>query len=639
MAVFVVVALLLATIGYGAAMLRLVRLQRVLSRGEAVTIGFALGTGIIGWLLFPIGIAGWFQVLPLTLLIAAGCIGLAVLPGFDKSEHSNSTALSRVETAIVAVLCIAVLFDLTEGLTPPADADSLTYHFAIPKMFIASGRLDFVPVAVDGAIPLLVQLTYLPPLALGGERAMTLWTFTSGWFAVALAYVVARRLLDRTWALAVALVFAMTPAVVYGAGSGQVEMRNVLFAVAAAQAIAFANKDGYRHADLALMVVAGLCAGFCAGGKYFGLAFVAAAGLVVLFGRRWLVRGAVFGVSAVLAGFQWYLWNTIHTGDPVFPALFEIFGRSQPGVWTDESQVAFRSVFQSEIGVSTSLFWLLVFPFKATLDGLPIFESGRTGFGPFLLLIAPLALAGFWSHRRSFRSSEVTVYLAIAGLFYILWFFSGVSQRIRHLLPVLPLVLIGGAVAAERWATHRRARPALALAFLLTAAVQLAGHALFALGAVQHVVSDESRDEYYARTVPFYEPIAWINENLGKDSKVITEFRWYNYLVDIPIFLAQPYKQAGIYLLSDNRDASRFAREIKDLDITHIVALAGPDLERDPDPSALSVLSARLAAAGCLESVQSFRSRRFSSRTLRSVSAETPITIFRVVDRPCPAVP
>lgn len=638
-ALLVVVVQVFACIGYGAALLRALSLHRVLPLDRASVIAFAIGSGILGWLLFPMGVGGWLGTLPLVVLMLAGCAGLATLPAFGPvSPPADRTSLSHIEIAIVAALFVAIVFDFIEGLTPPADADSLTYHFAIPKMFVANGVIDFVPVAVDGAVPLLVQLTYLPAFALGGERAMTLWVFVSGWFAVALVYGAARRLLDRPWSLTVALIFVTTPAVVYGAGSGQVEMRAALFAVGAALAIALANKVRGTHADLALIAVAGLCSGFCAAGKYFGLALVAAAGLIVLFDRRWFMRGTVFGGCALLAGFQWYAWNWIHTGDPFFPALFDLLGRPQVGIWTHESQVAFKSIFQYETGVPASLFWLVAYPLKATINGLPIFESGRTGFGPLLLLIGPFALAGLWLRRGSIRSSDASIYLAIAGLFYVLWFFSGISQRIRHLLPVLPLVLIACVAAAERWAVPHRAGPAVVLAAMLTVAIQLAGHALFTIGSARHLMSGQSREAYYAQTIPFYEPIAWINKHLDQNSKVITEFRWYNYLVDIPIFIAQPYKQAAVDLQTHNQDFIKFAQQIKNQGITHVVALAEPDLA-DPDPSTLSILSIRLTEIGCLRPIQDFRSLRMGSRTLRMPAAnETPLVIYNVVRPLCPAM-
>ena len=68
---------------------------------------------------------------------------------------------------------------------------------------LAAGRLEFVPRAIDGAVPLLIQMTYVPALGLGGEHALTLWTQVSGWGLGLLIYKACRRHLDAPWSLAV----------------------------------------------------------------------------------------------------------------------------------------------------------------------------------------------------------------------------------------------------------------------------------------------------------------------------------------------------------------------------------------------------------------------------------------------------
>jgi len=637
--VFVAAVLASSAIGYGAAVLHVLRLHETVTRGEAVTIGFAVGMGFIGWLLFPLGVAGFLGTGPLVALIVIGCIGLLTLPGFRSTRSSDEALapLSAMEMMLLAALAVSFGFDLIEGVAPPVDADSFAYHFAIPKAFIAAGRIYFIPVAVDGAVPLLLQLTYLPALSLGGERALTLWTFISGWMCVALVYVAARGMLGRPWALAVALIFATTPAVIYGAGTGQVEMRTALFATAGAMMIVSARRADRGKIMWASLFLAGMCAGFFAAGKYFGVAYIAAGGLLTLCGRQWIARGSIFALGALLAGGQWYLWNALHTGDPFFPQLFDLLGRPQAGVWDQEYQRIFESSFESEAAVPTSLAWFFFYPFKAMLDGLPVFESGRTGFGPFLWIASPFALVGIWLRRQRILTSDATIYAAIGILFYAFWFFSGVSQRLRHLLPILPMALITMTVAAERCASRSRMIPALALAVIMTSAIQLGVHALFTLDSVHYLVSRDSRNEYYARIIPYFEPIAWINEHLRSPSRVLTDFRWYAYLTDIPTVQTAPDRQAVIDLRKDAHDTARFLTEIRGLGISHIVAQTDPRTFEDPDSSVLSRFAALLSQQGCLRQVASFESQRIASRTLRLRAADrTPLAIYEVASERCP---
>lgn len=133
---------------------------------------------------------------------------------------------------------------------------------------------------------MIVHMTYITPLKLGGERALTLWVMLSGWAATALLYSIARRFMDSRWSLILALVFITTPAVIYGAGSGQVEVKIVMFVMIAATSITLALKTGLmRYA-----VLAGIAAGFLWEQNFWGCCLPRRAVLLSLRNDRGLNR-------------------------------------------------------------------------------------------------------------------------------------------------------------------------------------------------------------------------------------------------------------------------------------------------------------------------------------------------------------
>ncbi|MHA1598062.1 MAG: glycosyltransferase family 39 protein, partial [Alphaproteobacteria bacterium] len=406
-AALVLMAQVAASVGFGSVVLKGLGLLDELGIGERLAWGFAVGYGVLGWLLFFLGLNGLFSVPALATLLGIGLLGLWTLKGGTVAPVEEWNPLDK---GLAALLLLALTFDLLEGMAPPTDADSLAYHFALPKLFIDAGELFFVPRALDGAVPLLNQMTYIPALALGGEKAMTLWTMVSGWAASALLYVIARRFLDRRFSLVVTLVFLTTPAVVFGGGSGHVEVRNAMFVLVAAVSVAHAVKTGH----LKYAVMAGLGVGFFMAGKYIGLLFAASCGLAILGQRRWFVHGLVLTLVAVVAGGQWYVWNFINTGDPVFPILFGRLDYSGVPFWNAEQHAALLNQFSNdEHGVPVNPFWLLAYPFVATLGGIVQFESGRVGFGPYVLLVLPFALAGAWRFRDRLKASPLAVIAAI----------------------------------------------------------------------------------------------------------------------------------------------------------------------------------------------------------------------------------
>jgi len=626
-AILIAIAQVVASLGFGALVLRMLGLADQDPGRERLVYAFALGMGVVGWLVFFIGISGNLNDTVLSVALGVGVIAAF----FQRSVLSQDLEIPPGIPATILLLLLSIVgfMDLLEALTPTGDADTLAYHFALPKQFLSAGRIEFVPRALDGAIAMLTQMTYIPVLDLGGETALLLWTFSSGWAAVYAVYVLARRHLGHNWSLAVALVFATTPAVIFGAGSGHVEVRNLVFVVAAMLAVTANNgRKGFRFA-----ILAGLLAGFFVGSKYLGLLFAAVCGLAVLWEKRRLSAGIAYGLAVLLAGGQWYVWNAIHIGDPVFPMLFEWLGTTGTPYWTDELQLLFRSVFvKSYTSVPTNIFWFLAFPFKATLDGGQAFESGRIGFGPMIWLALPFAFAGVWNYKASIRPGPLLTYTLVTLVFYTLWFFSDSPQKVRFLLPVYPLLLVPVMVAAVRYADTLRAFRPLVAACAIAIVVQIGGHSLYSLKSARYVFGDETREHFLLRTIADFQPAPWINTNLTRDDRVLMRYRHYLYYLNVPYYYAHPQLQALVNLSPSAADPGAFVDQLRRLDITHLllpVPTEGP-------VSSLWRLSDGAEKAGCLTRIKTFSSLSFTSRTLPGLGTKrSDFGLYRLVDKSC----
>jgi hypothetical protein len=608
---FAVTIQMAACFGLGAAGLRILNIANESPVHERLIYAFALGMGLLGWLIFFIGVSGALNKTVLLALVATASTGMVFL----RPIVSRRWCLPRDPVAIllITLLSLAAFLDILEALTPSGDADSLAYHFALPKQFLAAGQIEFVPRALDGAISLLVQMTYIPVLGLGGERAMMLWVLISGWMAVYAIYVMARRHLNENWSLALALIFATTPAVVYGAGSGQVEVRNLIFVVAAMLAVTDRNNSN----RVSYVLLAGLLAGFFAGGKYLGLLFAATCGLAVLWEQRRLTPGIIYGVGVLAAGAQWYVWNAINIGDPVFPMLFEWLGKTDTPFWSIEHQVQFRNSFlPSYKSVPTNIFWLFAYPFKATLDGQLAFESGRTGFGPFIWIILAFIFGGLYRFRSLVRRGPLLTYILVVAVFFVLWFFSDSPQKIRFLLPVYPLLLVPVAVAAVRFSKHRSIRRPLIVAFAFSILIQIGGHTLFTLKSAKYVFGSETRDEFLERTISGYESVLWINKYLNDNDTLFSRFRHFLYYLDVPYFFAHPNLQAQVNMLNNTTGIKTFIHQLQKLEINYLL-LPKPD---DDANSGISKFAIDAQAAGCFELKKSILVTSVSSRTLPSMN-------------------
>lgn len=631
LAVLTVVLETAGCIGLGVAVLRVLGLLESLDHRERLAWGFAIGYGVLGWVLFFFGVAGMFSPPVLAGALFLGTFGLVALLGVPHGSpvRPQNKSWGLLDGALLTALTVALVFDLLEGLAPPADADSLAYHFALPKQFLKLGGLEFIPRAVDGATPLLAQMTYIPALALGGEQALTLWTMVSGWGAGFLLYTLCRCYLDRRWSLAAVAILLSTPAIVFGGGSGQIEARNAMFAVLAAVAVAEAVRTGdWRYA-----VVAGLGVGFFMAAKYIGLLFAAACGLAILRQRKWFSLGLTLTVTALLTGSQWYYWNWLHTGDPVFPVLYGVLEYNGAAYWSEAQHAAFRyQMTADELAVPISFFWLLAYPVVATFNGYHAFESARTGFGPFIFLVLPFALAGLWRFRDCLKGHPLVTIGLVTLLFYGLWFLTGSSQRIRHLVPVLPLLLLCVFVVAARWAeAAERTRP-FAIAVLLTLGLQLAGHGLFSLSAGTHFFKGGSREAYLHRNVHSYGIVPWVNKYLSQQDLLYTRMRQLNYLLEVPYFYAHHADEGQIDITPGATDPKRFLAQIGDIGITHLLVYSEPD-EPAASPKGHN-LWRPLLAKGCLKIVKEMPVRAVRSRTLQS-SSNISVIVLKLQNNDC----
>jgi 4-amino-4-deoxy-L-arabinose transferase-like glycosyltransferase len=628
------IALTAACLGFGGLLLRGSGLDRAAGNpAETYSLGFLIGTGFIGWILFFFGIAGLFVPSVFWSITVAGIVALAVTHRVYGSVVLPTNFSPRL-IAFLVLLVSALVFDFVEGVSPPADADTLASHFAVPKQFLAAGQIEFVPRAVTGAIPMLFHMTYAAALGMGGELTLTLWAMVSGWAAALLIYGIARRFTDCAGALALAIVFLTTPAVLYGGGSGQVETQCSGFVLASA----FALVAGRETGSWRLLAVAGMLAGFFVGAKYFGLIFAGAAGLVLLFHRQGIRFALVFGFAAFVIGSQWYLWNWWHTGDPVFPSLFTLLGLPDALFWNATYAEHHSTIYATaENPLARTIANWLLYPIYATFDTVAKLESGRTGLGIILFLLLPLTVAG--AFLKPFRDRKTIIFFALAAIFFTVWFASGTTQRVRHLLPIYPLLLIACyALALKASDKYKLARPFSTAVFLVLIA-QIGGHSLFAANYAKYVFSDESRQEFLERNIQSAKAVFWINKNLSSQDRVAHTARGIAYLFDVPSFMLHPFSQAVIDFRPTTDDARRFVTQSTKQGINHFLLDEAWYRQNQDQNTASARMTALLIDSGCLKRFKIFSAAGFSSRTLAQVGSQTSsttTTLFKLQSAQCP---
>jgi hypothetical protein len=615
MGVFAVVLQVIACLGYGAAILRVTNTKSELRDDEQLAWALGLGSGVIGWLGFFLGIGGFFNSTGYYLLLAIGLMGTVFVKGaiFQCWHSLAAWKPTKCESLCLLAIGLIAVFFLSGALVPPTDADSLAYHYYLPKYFNSLGHLEFVPRAVDGSTPMLAQMAYIPVYGLGGEMGLTLWVMANGWISAFLLFSLCRRFVSVAWSLTIVLLFISVPAYVYGAGSGQVEVRIAIFVMIAAFSLNAAIQTGLlRH-----VIVCAIAVGFFMGAKYTGLIFALACGIVIVMQKRWFVHGLVLTFVSVLVGCQWYIWNAVHTGDPVFPMLFEtLVNHVEYKFWSaEQNQLFVDNYLSSEKILDPNFINLFRYPIIATFFDLQGLESSRTGLGPYMIMALPFAIIGIWYSRKTFAPSAILTITAIITVFYIVWFFAGSPQRVRHLLPIYPLALIVMTVCAIRGAKAVSSIPILALGISLILIIQLGGAGLFSIGSMKFIIGDQSRDQFLNNNISSYPSVVWINQRLKPTDRVFIEQRELAYLLNAPIYLGHPITQTLVQPQNNRSDATKLRDQLLQQGINYLLL---PSV-RFIGNTALG----KLTALECINVLNTTIVKKIKSRTLEEISMGT----------------
>jgi len=617
------IILMVSAFGAGSITLHLSGIRKTLSISEDFTISLTLGGGLIGWLAFFPGILGYFSQPTFIYMLLFPCIGL--IPIWmrlrEASLNCAMASFSMIEKIMLGGLTIIILFDLSEALSPQADADTMAYHFATPSLFLQHGKLEFIPRAIDGAVPLLQQLGYGVALSLGGELTANLWLALTGWTVGAMTFIVSTRLITRPWALATTLLVLTTPAILYGAGTGQVETRAAAYVILATFSIYLAIKED----SLGFVWIAAIATGLFFGTKYTGLLLGFACGVILLLLSRSRIKHVtMFSVLALVIGAQWYAFNFYHSGDPVFPLLWGIVDYSANFPWSDAQSHRISELYNlTESPVAKSIYWFFLYPFVATLDPLPIFESSRIGLGIAWLLLLPLAVLGAQRLGWGFLRSPAAIFITVCLIYYVIWFFFGPSQRVRHLLPVYPLLLIAFVILSHQALNHwRTLLIPCAIAFIIVILVQMGGQIIVSLKYIDYATSKTSPSAFLRNNIVGYDVVVALNTLLEKEDRVLLTNRQWLYRLEVPYFYAHPDLQSEVELRASNTDTALFLKQLANKSITHIVA-SPSNLDRPDYDSPLQKFIKTLHSKACASIIQKLDVPKWASRTLKPSAQQT----------------
>ena len=332
------------------------------------------------------------------------------------------------KSSLIAIVIILVC-QLIVALAPPLEFDALSYHLAIPKMYLLQSKITYLPNTMFWGMPQQTESLYTLGMYLGGTEAATVLGWMIGVLTLAGLADLSRQMFggDSAWVATGSLISGY--GIVTLLGNGYVEWTGMLYGLATAISLVtwLQKKETYT------LILAGIFAGMALGTKYTsGIVPIAGAiGIFIVTFQALPIKKVfssltIFGLSAFLITLPWLIKNALATGNPFYPLVF-------PAGAMDSTRLAFYN-FAPKTNDWTRI---LLIPWQATFWGVDQQDGFGTSIGPLLIGLSPLALIGWKKFSRDQRNAIILMTTIMVTTF-LAW---AISSQFRGLLTQTRLFL------------------------------------------------------------------------------------------------------------------------------------------------------------------------------------------------------
>ena len=579
-------AIFQAWLGMGALIYRLFRFE-VKSVALAIATAAAIGAAAWSLIFFLLGLAGLYYPWIGVAAIATGPIFLTIW--FISAERVDRDLrfwreLSIVEWSIIVLISCVLFIAHVGSFAPPTAKDTLLYHFALPKAFLAQHGLSFVEGNIASYIALGNEMHNVWAMLLAGiwdvrvaEVAAGATSFLFFPLLLLATYGGSRELgVDRRWSLLATLIIAAIPSAFHVASSSYIDLALALYVTLAI----FALSRWWKDQDRGQLVLIAIFLGAALSIKLTTVFVIAAFGLIILlrakderFAAGKIVLGgfAALLLAGVLAS-PWYVRTWKETGSPVFPFYMSIW-KGQATGWDVERSNLFQAMNAQYGGTDKGVLDYILAPVKLSVTAQPEIAQYFDGvLGVAFLIGLPLVVWALWKFELPI---EVKIGAGVAGIMFLFWLFS--SEQLRYLLPIVPVlgiaIVYSASAISEKIGGTFRLVAQLALVAAAIAGLLVSFAWFLQKAPLRVVLGGENRDEYLARNLDYYPYYQWLNAETTPDSKVwLINMRRDTYNLDRPVFSDYLFEDWTLRkMVWDARSAQELRARVASMGIKYVL--------------------------------------------------------------------
>ncbi len=292
----------------------------------------AVAIGIYSYLIFIFGLLGiLYQVNIYILTLFSILVFIVTRSRNNKLFKLNLFLLlkqlnkDKISLYLLILLIIQIFVNLIGALGPELSFDALWYHLTLPKIYLSSHSIYFIPggLLYYSAMPKLVEMLYVFGLSTGIEEFPKFIHLGFGLLVIGAIYGLSREFMDRKLSLIASLIFYSSLTVGWESITAYIDLGRTFYEVVALWAFI----KWIRHKKNIWLYFSGILLGLAIAAKI--VSFVSLFIFLLLIGyylynsnqkKKEIIKAMIsYFVAALIPPLPWLMFSFFNTGNPIYP--------------------------------------------------------------------------------------------------------------------------------------------------------------------------------------------------------------------------------------------------------------------------------------------------------------------------------